>query len=451
MLITPYKQEILDGLEDKLKNNIVAFSCLLEKSETPSAETVKAIAAFQEGRNFDLYYLQSILASVGNNKNDEWFLPEEIWAARHTPVHKQLNYMHDEKNIIGVITDSIVLNSNGEYIIDDSAVPYIKDIATQAVIWTHWDDKKVEQKIAKIIASIEEKKLFVSMEALFRKFDYMIVKGEVQTLIPRVEQTAFLTKHLRYYGGSGEFDGGRLYRVPREFTFSGKGIVTDPANPRSIISDHIFAEETNKTIAETIMAVEEDMKKEIAELKSALADANKAIASFKEQETQKVSAEVEELKAQVIALKALAEESKDKMDKMEKECAEKMDMKEKEACAKVEEAEAKVSAMLAEKIIAERISKLIAANVTEEKAKEVVKTFASVNDEMFEQIASLYSVKAEVHKETVENVDDAVAKAQAAVTPPKVENVEPPAEDGLLALSQSIASKLNFIKNKGNK
>lgn len=575
MTIKLYNQEILDGLEGKVSNNTVAFNCFLEKSTTPTEVTNKAVAAFGEGRNFDLYYIQSILASVGANKNDDWFMAEEIWAAKSTPVHKQLNFMHDEKNIIGVITDSIVLNADGVHIVDDSQVDQIKDIATQAVIWTHWDDKKLESNIQKIIASIEENKLFVSMEALFKKFDYMLVKGDHCKVVARNEQTAFLTKYLRSYGGSGEFDGHRIFRILRDFTFSGKGIVDDPANPRSIIDESIFdnskdcdccdyedseespeeglefedSEETvnefdsifaatdkkvklnkpfrtpggpkkfsvyvkndkgnvvkvnfgdpnmsikrddperrksfrarhncdnpgpkwkarywsckfwsstnvNKLVstkAENIM--EDEVKKEVAELKSALAKANETIASMtSKQEVDKASAEIANLKEQVAALKALAEESKAKMEEMEKECAEKMENTEKECAAKCEEAEAKVKKFEAEKAEANRVSKLVASNVTEDKAREIVKTFASVNDEMFEQIAALYAQKstAKVEDTVDTSVADAVDAAKAATKPADVvvDKVEQEKDNKAEALVKSISSKLTFIKNKGNK
>ena len=466
MLIKPYKQEILDGLENKLGNNAIAFNCSLTKSEAPTDVTVKAVAAFGEGRNFDLYYIQSILASVGANKNDDWFLAEEVWAARHTPVHKQLNFMHDEKNIIGVITDSILLNAAGQNITSEADISNIIDIATQAVIWTHWDDKKLETKISKIIASIENDKLFVSMEALFKKFDYMLVKGSECKIVLRTEQTAFLTKHLRSYGGSGEFDGARIYRILRDFTFSGKGIVDDPANPRSVIDESIFnCVESNQISSKAENIMEDNLNKEVAELKTALAKANETIATLNKQEVEKVSAEVTNLKEQVTALKALAEQAQAEKDKMEKECAEKMADKEKEACAKIKEteddccakvqdAEAKLAKVEAEKTEALRVSKLVAFNVPEDKAKEVVRTFASVNDTMFDEIAALYSNKtaAKVEDKTATTVEDAVEAAKAAVNKPevKIDKIEEN-EDRLTTISKSIANKLNFIKNKGNK
>ena len=587
MLIKPYNQEIKDGLSDKLANNTVAFTCSVTKSNVPSEATAKAVAAFGAGRNFDLYYIQSILASIAANKNDDWFLPEEIWAARQTPVHKQLNYMHDEKNIIGVITDSILLNSAGEYVLTEENINSITDIATQAVIWTHWDDKKVESNISKIIASIEENKLFVSMEALFKKFDYMLVSSTgFAKIVARSEATAFLTKYLRCYGGSGEFDNHRVYRILRDFTFSGKGIVEDPANPRSIIGESFFdnsddcsccddcdgttelvdgvefedGEDSCECFDSAVAAVDKKVKlnkpfrtpggpkkfsvyvkndkgnvvkvnfgdpnmsikrdnperkksfrarhncdnpgpkwkarywsckfwsstdvsklvstkaenimedvvqKEVAELKSALAKANETITSLKAQEADKATAEVADLKAQVKALKALAEETQAKMeetdkecaakvDEMEKDCAEKMDKMEKETCSKLAEATAQLEKIKSEKIVAERTSKLVSANVPEDKAAEVVKTFASVSDDVFAEIAALYAVKAGTNEKTTvvtTDVKDAVDAAKTVAVVTATTNVtidESAPEDSMVDLSKSLAIKLNF-KTKGDK
>jgi chromosome segregation ATPase len=211
--------------------------------------------------------------------------------------------------------------------------------------------------------------------------------------------------------------------------------------------------------------MEDNLIKEVAELKTALAKANETIATLNKQEVEKVSAEVTNLKEQVIALKALAEKSQAEKDEMEKECAEKMDKMEKETCAKVEEvekdakakldeAEAKLAEVEKEKTEALRVSKLVAFNVPEDKAKEVVKTFASVNDTMFDEIAALYSNKtaAKVEEKTATTVEDAVEAAKAAVNKPevKIDKIEEN-EDRLTAISKSVAEKLNFIKNKGNK
>jgi hypothetical protein len=193
MSIKPFKQEILDGLEQKVSQNSIAFASVIIKTDTPSVESTEkakaAISGFGDAKNFDLYYIQAVLASSGPNKNDDWFLPEEMWNARTTPIHKQLNYMHNEKYIIGAITDSILLSSDGALISQEQDVSKIKDIATQAVIWTHWDDKNRESQVKKIIESIERNELYVSMEALFKNFDYAVVKfdkfGQTTKIVPR--------------------------------------------------------------------------------------------------------------------------------------------------------------------------------------------------------------------------------------------------------------------------
>lgn len=573
MNINPFPIEIKDGLGEKVKNNSITFASQLIKSDMSTVDTekvLKSVAGMLDGKNFDLYYIQSILASVGANKNDDWFLPEEIWAARNTPIHKQLNYMHSETEIIGAITDSILLDVQGNLIADENNINQIKDIATQAVIWTHWGDEALKNKVSKIIASIEKRELFVSMEALFKKFDYMLVKGDVVKLIPRNQDTAFLTKYLRAFGGSGEYDGNKIYRVLRDFTFSGKGIVSDPANPRSIIDDSLFdhncscadcgceeevelddfedndeddfsaiGSEQNKKVklnkpfrtpngpkkfsvyvkndkgnvvkvnfgdpnmeikrddperrksfrarhncdnpgpkwkakywsckfwssqdvnkltsskAETIM--ENTFEKEVAELKAQLVEANKTIASMKTAEAEKVTAQVSQLQSQITELTKVAAESKAAMDKMEKDCAAKVDEMDKANCEKMKECEAKLAEATAqlvklaeEKAVAERVSKLVAARVSEEKAQEIVKTFASLNDELFAKIVPLYEVKAETTPTEKTSVEDGLDKAKASVDANKpAETVE--TSDKITELSKSIASNLTFLKSKENK
>lgn len=586
MKIQPFKQEINDGLEQELLKNSFSFASVIKKTNSPSSDFLEKARAASSGfidmQNFDLYYIQSILASCGPNKNDDWFLPEELWKARSTPVHKQLNYGHDEKYIIGAITDSILLDSSGRIVDNESDVNNIKDIATQAVIWTHWDDTSKTNRVKKIIASIENNELYVSMEALFKLFDYALVKedkfGKTVKIVARTEETSFLTKHLKAMGGTGKFEDYNIYRVLRNFTFSGKGIVEDPANPRSVIDDSLFVnascncesecdcgedemednyEEVDASIFSFIdsdddfseieselqssfaakdkknvklnkpfrtpggpkkfsvyvkndkgnvvkvnfgdpkMEIKRDdpnrrknfrarhncdnpgpkwkarywsckfwskqnvskltstkaenIMDEITELKTQLAVANETIASMKNAEAQKVAAQVTELQSQLAALTAVASESKAAMDKMQKEYAEKMDKMEKETAEKMKESEAKLLEteaklveMQSQKTTAERIGKLTSVNVDFNKAEEIVKTFASLNDEMFSQIVPLYGQRDSVSGTSVE---DAISKAKASRASTEDKQIENKEEDRISLLSKSIASKLNF-KNK---
>lgn len=80
-----------------------------------------------------------------------------------------------------------------------------------------------------LIDEVQRNKWRVSMECVFNAFDYQL--GD--KIIERRESTAFLTKHLRAYGGMGSFRGESVGRVLRNVQFSALGIVKTPANPES--------------------------------------------------------------------------------------------------------------------------------------------------------------------------------------------------------------------------
>ncbi|MFX9552086.1 hypothetical protein ABTO49_21095, partial [Acinetobacter baumannii] len=87
-----------------------------------------------------------------------------------------------------------------------------------------------------LLAEIAEGKWFVSMECLFKGFDYALEAADGTTrVVARNETTAFLSKYLRCYGGSGTHGDSRIGRLMRNIVFSGKGLVRTPANPESVI------------------------------------------------------------------------------------------------------------------------------------------------------------------------------------------------------------------------
>ena len=145
--------------------------------------------------------------------------------------------MHDENDIIDHITGSYVLTKEGKAVADDDPErPDEFDIITQGVLYNSWTGEENKDRMEKIIAEIKEGKWYVSMECLFAGFDYaLIVEKGVAKVLPRVEASAFLTKHLRAYGGTGEYEGYKLGRALSNIAFSGKGLVSKPANPRSVI------------------------------------------------------------------------------------------------------------------------------------------------------------------------------------------------------------------------
>lgn len=235
-----YKQEILDGVGEAVKATASVAYCTqasVVDHATDSPVLEKVLAANANPQQVDLYYIKSVLVSTGWNKNDDVFPPEATFSARHTPEDKQFNFMHNENDIIGHITGSYVVDGNGEKIEGDET-PERFDIVTEAVLYNSWSDPQNRERMSTIIAEIEQGKWFVSMECLFAGFDYAVINPDGgHKVVARNEESAFLTKHLRAYGGTGEYDGYKIGRALRDISFSGKGLVNKPANPRSYIID----------------------------------------------------------------------------------------------------------------------------------------------------------------------------------------------------------------------
>lgn len=494
MDLTVYEQEIIDGLSEKIsKNTSIAYQCLVTKGEnlllnTDNEEIRKTIAGFiEDGRNFDLYHISSILASVNDNKNDDWFLAEEILAASKTPVYKQVNYGHNEKDIVGVITGTSLLDTEGAQILDESNSQDIRDIVSHAVIWSFWEDVSLKDRFIEIVEDIENNRLFVSMESLFKNFDYMMIKDGVQSIVKRSKETSFLTKYLKIYGGSGEYNGSRIYRLLRNFTFSGMALVKNPANARSIISDNLRPDDEEescdlgdsdecfnsvahnnvitKSLAENIMDPNEVA---IAALKAELAQSKAELETFKQAEAEKTSAEINELKAsnemlqkQVAELTTLAQASKDFFkDKEDKAEAEKDAMKQ-ECETKVAEANLKIAALESEKATAARLNQLMAAKVDSAKAEDIMKTWASASDEHFAKVVELYAQSPEkatasetsTEDSEVEGFDLDTTKSTAEVVNPNGDSDLQKAVAQEKALAEKIAAQFNFTKKnkKGSK
>ena len=355
-----YKAEIEDGLGDLLSStNSVAY-CGVAKCFTPSTEeqeSMKLIAseASENKDQIDLFYLESVLVSTGWNKNDDVFDPKETFAARTTPEDKPFNFMHNEKDIIGHITGNRVVDFQGNAIAEETENPPTEfNILTTAVIYKEWSDVDQRQRIQKILAEIEEGEWFVSMECLFPNFDYALVDKTGGTrVVPREESSAFLTKHLRSYGGSGKYEDYRVGRLLRNLSFSGKGLVSKPANPRSVILEgNRFFDESEAQIL-TISSIKEndmsDLDKQIDDLRSELAEAKAANEVLKEKVVAEQQAEFESkiqtLEATIAeqaealeAKEAVVAEQAEAIKNGEKDMKEKMEelrkMKKKEAMDK---------------------------------------------------------------------------------------------------------------------
>jgi hypothetical protein len=248
-----YKAEAsIEGLADKIvQSNVIAYTSQL----VPLDDVLKAKLCnnvdfnkySKSGLNdSDLYYTKSVLVTTNWNKNDDVFDRIETWAARHTPTHKPTNIEHNAKQLVGHITDCWAMTLEGAMIPDNILIddlPNIYHLVNGAVIYRRFGDTDMMAQAEELIAQIEAGKKFVSMECTFNNFNYAIIKANNESnIIDRNENTAWMTKHLRAYGGTGEYDGYKIGRLLKNITFCGKGYVDKPANPNSIIfnSDNMF-------------------------------------------------------------------------------------------------------------------------------------------------------------------------------------------------------------------
>ena len=424
-----YPKEIADGLESSLAKagaiSYASVACAYVPSEE-QVERAKLLATKSQGKSnlnqVDLYYLNSVLVSTGWNKNDDVFDIAETWAARNTPEDKQFNFMHDESDIIGHITANVVTDFEGNVISDDQTeVPESFNIVTSAVLYNSWSDPELKERMERLIAEIEDGKWFVSMECLFNNFDYAVVspEGNIQ-IVQRDEASAFLTKHLRAYGGTGEYEGYKVGRMLRNISFSGKGLVNNPANPRSIILSNTtnpFQNSKATLISDTnikeINMSDDSLRTQVDELKAELAGAREAAESAKKEILAK---QEEEVKAQVEAFEATISEKDEAAAALEAqltEATEKTEALEAEVTQKQEElteALAKIEAHEVEIKLAARKAALVEAGA--EEVEEIIEKFASADDEMFDEIVALLTAKWNDKKK---NEEDDEEKDEASV------------------------------------
>lgn len=410
-----YKAEkSIAGLVDKIKaSRVFAYYAPVEiwKPSQTDVERVLANLHAQGSMNDkDLFYTKSILVTTNCNKNDDVFDKVEAWIAKDTPSHKPTNIEHDEHKLVGHITENWVIDANGHLISNDTSLDELPDIfhiVNGAVIYRNWEDQELVTRAEKLIAEIQEGKKFVSMECIFTNFDYAVLDGEKYSVIARSADTSYMTQHLRCYGGSGECDGKRIGRLLRNITFTGKGYVDKPANPDSIIFNSVsfnfstdesktstfVSSGVNNTIEENInMANELDiLKAQIDELKvqlKAMTDAKVAAEEkLAKADVEKYQAQIDTLTQDVEAAKKSEEEKEKKMKDMKAKCEE-LEASLNTANTSKAELEAKLAAVEAEKMTANRVSTLVDGGIDKEVATNKVKVYSNLTDEQFGVIAT---------------------------------------------------------------
>jgi len=293
------------------------------------------------------------------------------------------------------------------------------------------------------------------MECFFKGFDYGVLNKATNEykILNRNNETAYLTKYLRAYGGLGEHENYKIGRVLRNITFTGKGYVDKPANADSIIfsknmiikpetetkidnfeekNEEIvnsgvlsFQSNTNSEIL-TMSAAKEEVVMENTEAKTECAEATeKAITLASEMSTQvselktaneKLQAELSEaiaakdseiaqLKEQ--AAQVLAQEIEKLQTEMLAEAAKKMEEDKKAKDEEMTKVKSELDA--ANEIIAgykmkeeemakkekkmKRMASLVEVGFDNEAASATVDKFESLDDDSFEAMTSLFAGK----------------------------------------------------------
>ena len=429
MTIKIFQNEINDGIGELVKSTASIAYCSEATVHKGSVEAAKDIISktcsdvtldkivAENKDQIDLYYLESVLVSCGWNKNDDVFQPKDTWAARNTPEDKQFNFMHDENDIIGHITGSYVLSKDGKATPEDAPMPEDFDIITQAVLYNSWTNSENRERMEKVISEIEEGKWYVSMECLFAGFDYALSnENGANKVLARDEESSFLTKHLRVYGGTGEYQGYKVGRALKNISFSGKGLVSRPANPRSVILKSVafnLDDNYNFNIGEFNMS-ENLLEKQLADLRDELASAKT--------ENEAIKAKIEEAKDKEFASKVEAFEST--VDEKDASIAE-LEESIKSTQAKVAELEdalvqsqeeltvamKSMSDMKQKEKTENRKASLMDAGLTEEEVAESLASFDDLQDEAFEAVVALMKKKDDNKKEVEAGMPPALKEA----------------------------------------
>lgn len=425
-----FPKEIEDGISEQLsKDNCVAFLATCRPTLN-TEEIIKASANLSDIDSFDLFPFESVLCSTGMNDNDDVFLAEEMWKAKCSPIHKKINFLHNEKDIIGHMVSTRAIDREGmslSYELPDQDVPKGFDLVSGGVLYKVWDEEDLQARMNELITGMETGKWFVSMECLFPNFDYGLLSSSGQQyIIPRNAETAMLSKHLRRYGGSGQYETYKIGRVLRNITFSGKGIVDNPANKRSVIlksiaefngasaSIDIFTTE-NKTMADTVAKQDYDTLAE--ELKTLRAEAKVASEKATEKQIADAKAQASKFESELAASKAVAQAHEDKVKTLEAEV--------KLVNEKLVTANTELEAAAKETLKAKRLSMFADVEIDAAKAQELVEKFIGASDEMFNELVTAMPKKikteAKVENKTVETALSTAKVEETVVTVPAVD------------------------------
>jgi hypothetical protein len=420
-----FQQEYDDGIAEVIRANAsISYASALEPCDKIiKSRAFKALASMQDS---DLYYTQSILVSSSWNKNDDIFDKDEVWAARHSPEHKPTNLEHDEGIIIGHIVSNYPITEDGILIDENTPIENLPNkyhILTGSVIYKSYTKPELKERTEKLISEIENGTKYVSMECFFKGFDYGLINKETgdYKVLARDNNTAYLTKYLRAYGGMGEHENYRIGRVLKDITFSGKGYVDKPANPDSIIfskdefkflslkeknddftksgvtifqsteqpENNIMSTQSEAVTVDCTEATEatiSQLTQEIESIKSSHEETINTIQSEKDKLVSELEAVAKEHTNDKEKMKKMEEKNKEKEESMKKMKAELDAANEVLAAYKEKEAE-----MMKKEKKMKRMATLTENGLDQELATSTVEKFEDLDDTSFDGIAEVFA------------------------------------------------------------
>lgn len=405
-----YDQEKIDNLAEKIiASTSITVASVAEPADSAQKTRInnnfQSLASYEDS---DLYYVQSILVTSSWNKNDDIFTKEEVWAAKNTPEDKPTNLEHNEGLIIGHIIANWPISDDGVKISEDTPIDDLPEkfhIVTGSVIYRAYTTPELKERTAKLIAEIENGTKYVSMECMFKGFDYgLIDQNNNFKVLSRGNETAFLTKHLRAYGGSGKYEDYKLGRVLRNITFSGKGYVDRPANPDSIIftNENFSKSSTIKNTKKIVSGVSEQRTNTMENInmnsETQVAD-QETVASDCAAANEELSTRVAALETELANTKSALDEALNTAEAAKKMTEEEMSKKEEmmkktkadldaalEAVAAYKNKEAEM--MKKEKNM-KRMASLVEKGIDQNVAQSAVEQFDSLEDAAFEAMVDL--------------------------------------------------------------
>ena len=209
----------------------------------------------------DVTAISSILVTDIWNANNDVFTSEEILSRYETAQFKPINWMHkgsedSENENIGVMLDATLVYGDIPEIniikgAEDIQCSDLKScsgkihVKQDGIIWSGY----FPTYASKINKGIKDGSLFVSMECFFDDFGYALRKNDDSNIIflDRTSATSKMSKDLTAFQGSGYTKyNGEKYQIGRwlkKITFSGQGVVYEPANKtKNKINSIIFAD-----------------------------------------------------------------------------------------------------------------------------------------------------------------------------------------------------------------